>query len=206
MKEAKKTEENGTTDKTEDKAEGDPDSYEARREARRKAREERLKAASAKMDEKKEPRMSYKERKAREQLANAKDNRKKWENREEESGDKEKAGPPPPKNKDSATAQLLAWCQHKTKYYENVKVKDFRHSWSNGLAFCAVLHSFLPDKIPYDDLSPSNPRQNFTIAFDAAKEAGIPEMLDVEDMLAVSVPDSRCIMTFLVTIYRHFND
>ena len=48
MKEAKKTEENGTTDKTEDKAEGDPDSYEARREARRKAREERLKAASAK--------------------------------------------------------------------------------------------------------------------------------------------------------------
>ena len=48
MKEAKKTEENGTTDKTEDKAEEDPDSYEARREARRKAREERLKAASAK--------------------------------------------------------------------------------------------------------------------------------------------------------------
>ena len=42
------------------------------------------------MDEKKEPRMSYKERKAREQLANARDNRKKWENREEESGDKEK--------------------------------------------------------------------------------------------------------------------
>ena len=45
------------------------------------------------MDEKKEPRMSYKERKAREQLANARDNRKKWENREEESGDKEKLVP-----------------------------------------------------------------------------------------------------------------
>ena len=42
------------------------------------------------MDEKKEPRMNYRERKAREQMTNARDNRKKWENREEESGDKEK--------------------------------------------------------------------------------------------------------------------
>ena len=42
------------------------------------------------MEEKKEPRLSYKERKSREQLTNARDNRKKWENREEESGDKEK--------------------------------------------------------------------------------------------------------------------
>ena len=44
----------------------------------------------ARMEEKKEPRLTYKERKAREQMANAKENRKKWENREEESGDKEK--------------------------------------------------------------------------------------------------------------------
>ena len=42
------------------------------------------------MEEKKEPRLSYRERKAREQLVNASDNRKKWENREEESGDKQK--------------------------------------------------------------------------------------------------------------------
>ena len=42
------------------------------------------------MEEKKEPRLSYRERKAREQLGNASDNRKKWENREEESGDKQK--------------------------------------------------------------------------------------------------------------------
>ena len=36
-------------------------------------------------------------------------------------------------------------------------------------------------------------------------EAGIPEMLDVEDMVTVKIPDSRSIMTFLVTIYQHFN-
>ena len=64
------------------------DSYEARREARRKAREERLKAAAAKVEEKQEPRMSYRERKAREAMQNAKDSRTKWETREENSGEK----------------------------------------------------------------------------------------------------------------------
>ena len=64
------------------------DSYEARKEARRKAREERLKAAAAKVEEKQEPRLSYRERKARESMQNAKDSRKKWENREDESGEK----------------------------------------------------------------------------------------------------------------------
>ena len=45
-------------------------------------------SVTVRMDEK--PKLSYKERKAREQLANARDNRKKWENREEESGEKQK--------------------------------------------------------------------------------------------------------------------
>jgi hypothetical protein len=199
-----KVHENGTEEKTKETAASASDSYEARREARRKAREDRLKAAAANIDSK-EPRISYRERKAREQLSNAKDNRSKWKNIEENSGDKEKAGPPPPQKKTGATQQLLAWCQHKTKFYENVEVKDFRQSWSNGLAFCAIMHSFLPDKIPYDDLTADDPRKNFTIAFEAAMEAGIPEMLDVDDMVAVKIPDSKSIMTFLVTIYQHFN-
>ena len=42
------------------------------------------------MEEKKGPQISYRQRKAQEQLSNARDNRKKWENIEEESGDKQK--------------------------------------------------------------------------------------------------------------------
>ena len=52
---------------------------------------------------------------------------------------------------------------------QNVNVKDFRQSWSDGMAFCAILHSFLPDKIPFDDLSPDDPKANLTLAFDVAK-------------------------------------
>ena len=37
------------------------------------------------------------------------------------------------------------------------------------------------------------------------RDAGIPEMLDVDDMVAVKIPDARSVMTFLVTIYQHFN-
>lgn len=38
------------------------------------------------------------------------------------------------------------------------------------------------------------------------RDAGIPEMLDVDDMVLVKVPDAKSIMTFLVTIYQHFNN
>ena len=30
-------------------------------------------------------------------------------------------------------------------------------------------------------------------------------MLDVDDMVMVKIPDAKSIMTFLVTIYQHFN-
>ena len=38
-----------------------------------------------------------------------------------------------------------------------------------------------------------------------SRDAGIPEKLDVDDMVAVKIPDAKSIMTFLVTIYQHFN-
>ena len=50
-----------------------------------------------------------------------------------------------------------------------MEVKDFHQSWSNGLAFCAIMHSFLPDDITYHKLTADNPRENFTVAFEAAK-------------------------------------
>ena len=54
-------------------------------------------------------------------------------------------------------------------FTQNVEVKDFSNSWANGLALCAIIHSFVPDLIPYDDLSPDNQRENYTIALQAAE-------------------------------------
>ncbi len=50
-----------------------------------------------------------------------------------------------------------------------MNIKDFRSSWADGLAFCAIMHSFCPDKIPFDELSAEDKRKNFTLAFEVAR-------------------------------------
>ncbi|XP_018610984.2 cytospin-B isoform X2 [Scleropages formosus] len=47
---------------------------------------------------------------------------------------------------------LLKWCQRKTEGYPNIDVTNFSSSWSDGLAFCALLHTYLPAHIPYQEL------------------------------------------------------
>lgn len=40
---------------------------------------------------------------------------------------------------------LLEWCKDVTRDYPGVKVTNLTTSWRNGMAFCAVIHSFSPD-------------------------------------------------------------
>lgn len=81
------------------------------------------------------------------------------------------------KNGGSKRNALLKWCQNKTVGYRNIDITNFSSSWNDGLAFCAILHSYLPDRVPYDTLGPNNKRRNFSIAFSAAESVGIPTTL-----------------------------
>ncbi|XP_017162196.1 smoothelin isoform X2 [Poecilia reticulata] len=72
-------------------------------------------------------------------------------------------------NANSIKQMLLDWCRAKTRSYEHVDIQNFSSSWSNGMAFCALVHNFFPDAFDYDSLSPSNRRQNFEVAFSAAE-------------------------------------
>lgn len=48
-------------------------------------------------------------------------------------------------------------------------LQNFSSSWSDGMAFCALVHSFFPDAFDYSALSPAQPQRNFELAFSMAE-------------------------------------
>ncbi|CAH8445154.1 unnamed protein product [Heterobilharzia americana] len=113
----------------------------------------------------------------------------------------EKAVPSPAEVKPISTQSrydLLVWCQQVTKSYDNIQIIDLTTSFQNGLAFCAILHHFFPDKIDYVSLSPDNASQNCRLAFDVASKLGIPRVLDPSEVVSKSrPPDLLSMMTYL---------
>lgn len=81
------------------------------------------------------------------------------------------------KNGGSKRNALLKWCQNKTVGYRNIDITNFSSSWNDGLALCAIMHSYLPDRIPYDKLNQNDKRRNFSLAFAAAESVGIQTSL-----------------------------
>lgn len=99
---------------------------------------------------------------------------------------------------------LLKWCQSKTLGYKGIDITNFSSSWNDGLAFCALLHTYLGDKIPYDQLDSKDKRRNFSIAFEAAESAGIASTLNVNELICLERPDWQSIMAYVTSIYKHF--
>ncbi|XP_028393281.1 spectrin beta chain, non-erythrocytic 1-like isoform X3 [Dendronephthya gigantea] len=109
------------------------------------------------------------------------------------------------KEKRSAKDALLLWCQSKTSGYRNVTVTNFTTSWSDGLAFCAIIHKHRPDLIPYENLTKSTAPENLQCAFDVAeRELNIAPLLDVSDV-NVDYPDEKSIMTYVASYYHYFS-
>jgi len=99
---------------------------------------------------------------------------------------------------------LLHWLKARTQGYENVEVVDFTDSWSDGLAFCAVLHSYCPNLINYKTLKPEKKLHNLSLAFSTAEKLGIPRLMLPEDLLAESGPDKFCVITYLAQFVDFF--
>ncbi|XP_036791817.1 smoothelin isoform X2 [Oncorhynchus mykiss] len=106
-------------------------------------------------------------------------------------------------NANSIKQMLLDWCRAKTRSYQNVDIQNFSSSWSDGMAFCALVHNFFPEAFDYSSLNPANRRHNFEVAFSTAEKlADCPELLDVEDMVRMREPDWKCVYTYLQEFYR----
>lgn len=99
---------------------------------------------------------------------------------------------------------LLRWCQEQTQGYENVDITNFSSSWEDGLAFCALYHTYLPGAIPFDNLKAENKRENLSLAFLTGESVGITATLTTEDMLKVDGPDWHRVLAYVESIFRTF--
>ncbi|XP_017267286.1 cytospin-A [Kryptolebias marmoratus] len=99
---------------------------------------------------------------------------------------------------------LLRWCQNRTQGYENIEITNFSTCWEDGLAFCAVYHTYLPTQIPYDSLSPADKEGNLDLAFKTGESVGIPATLTAEEMLKADGPDWQRVLGYIESIFRHF--
>ncbi|KAG7303195.1 hypothetical protein JYU34_011658 [Plutella xylostella] len=109
------------------------------------------------------------------------------------------------KNGGSKRNALLKWCQQKTVGYNNIDITNFSSSWNDGLALCALLHSYLgAGRVPYASLGAHDKRTNFSVAFQAAEAVGIPTTLNIQDMIQQERPDWQQVMAYVTSIYKHF--
>uniref|UniRef100_A0A8C2S8J6 Calponin-homology (CH) domain-containing protein n=1 Tax=Capra hircus TaxID=9925 RepID=A0A8C2S8J6_CAPHI len=119
----------------------------------------------------------------------------------------------------SIKQMLLDWCRAKTRGYEHVDIQNFSSSWSDGMAFCALVHNFFPEAFDYGQLSPQNRRQNFEVAFSSLLDTEdmvrlrepdwkmlvdcVP-LVEVDDMMIMGKkPDPKCVFTYVQSLYNH---
>ncbi|KAM6915705.1 uncharacterized protein FYW49_010537 [Xenentodon cancila] len=99
---------------------------------------------------------------------------------------------------------LLRWCQSRTQGYKNIDITNFSSSWEDGMAFCAVYHTYLPKHIPYESLKPAERKENLDLAFKTGESVGITATLTSEEMLKPDGPDWQRVLGYVESIFRHF--
>ena len=74
---------------------------------------------------------------------------------------------------------------------------NFTSSWSDGTAFCAILHHHRPDILDYRRVNQARPLENLQLAFNAASQhLGVEKLLDPEGLQCIISLDNKthCIL------------
>jgi len=104
----------------------------------------------------------------------------------------------------SGCQALEEWCRLLLNSYPGVNITNMTSSWSDGRAFCALIHSHRPDLIPWDIVS-YNAQKNCQLAFTIAEQKlGITCLLDVCDVARAHPPDRLSILTYVSQFYHRF--
>ncbi|XP_043280614.1 dystrophin isoform X6 [Venturia canescens] len=97
---------------------------------------------------------------------------------------------------------LLAWCRQNSQNYPGVDIKNFTTSWSDGLAFNAILHRWRPQLFDFNNIARKHPNARLENAFRLAHDhLSIERLLDPEDV-NTSVPDKKSIMMYVMCLFQ----
>ncbi|KYN01545.1 Dystrophin, partial [Cyphomyrmex costatus] len=97
---------------------------------------------------------------------------------------------------------LLAWCRQNSQNYPGVDIKNFTTSWSDGLAFNAILHKWKSHLFDFNNIARKHPNARLDHAFRLAQEhLDIERLLDPEDV-NTSVPDKKSIMMYVMCLFQ----
>ena len=115
----------------------------------------------------------------------------------------------------TARDALLIWCKKNTAGYAGVEMKNFSSSWTNGLAWCALINKFRPSQLEYSELNPQSTDKNDWLsntsrAWEVFKQLGIETLLDPEDCVGPVddngfAPDEKSIITQVTELYHYFS-
>ncbi|XP_063809546.1 dystrophin isoform X5 [Pseudophryne corroboree] len=98
---------------------------------------------------------------------------------------------------------LLSWVRQSTCNYPQVNVINFTSSWSDGLAFNALIHSHRPDLFEWNSvLCQQSAVQRLDHAFNTAqRHLGIANLLDPDD-IATAHPDKKSILMYVTSLFQ----
>lgn len=78
-------------------------------------------------------------------------------------------------------------------FFQNIEITNFSSCWVDGLAFCAIYHSYLPSHIPYDKLSPDNKVIHTSYTWLACKHINIRVVMIILIILSTERESRSCI-------------
>ncbi|CAL8109930.1 unnamed protein product [Orchesella dallaii] len=106
-------------------------------------------------------------------------------------------------NQSNLEKALLLWCQQNTEPYPGVEIRNFTTSWSDGLAFAALIHRWRPEVTDFGSIaSKPDPNERLELAFKQAQEVfGIEKLLDPEDV-NTPMPDKKSVMMYVMCLFQ----
>ena len=96
---------------------------------------------------------------------------------------------------------LLEWVQEKVKSYGIVLDGGWQKGFSDGCAFCALVHDSEPTAFDFEGSQRLAPAERLTRAFSAAEKLmGVPQLLDKSDFVSDGKIDEKSIILYVTKL------